>query len=172
MMGISPSSTLSASRKSAHEFSQVSYAKRTPQLALSGAFGETEITPGKLVPMDATWMRAEVDVTKAESTPGQIVDIRFFYHGADRQINQHPYYLPVSGSFADGHLVYEFPVTMEMTDSPYGSASQWRFLVEPVTSMTGQDPACGGCTDTTFGFTLKLTAFNTESEGPWSAPEG
>lgn len=155
-----------------HEFSQVSYAKRTPQLALDGEFQETEVVPSHIVPMETKWMRAEVTVTRAESTPGQIVDVRFFYHGADRTYNTHPYYLPVNGSYAEGRMVFEFPVTHEMTDSPYLSESQWRFLVEPVTSMTGQDPACGGCTDTTFGFTLKLTAFNTEKEGPWSEPGG
>ena len=145
-----------------HSHSEVSYAKRAPQLLEQGDFSEKEITPSQLVPMEAQWMLIEVDILDATASPGQVADIRFFYHGADRNVLGHPTILPIEGSLADKRLVYAVPVTMDETDTPYGSASQWRFFVEPATTFTGQDgePDCGGCTDVTIAYKLTVTVYD------------
>lgn len=151
----------------AHQHSEVSYAKRVPNLLTAGEFGEKEVTPSQLVPMETQWMRVEVRIAEATASPGEVSDIRFFYKGADRNFISHPYTLPVEGSLADKWLVYEWPVTMEMTDTPYGEESQWRFFVEPVTTFTGQDgePDCGGCTDVSIAYSLKVVAYDHVPEG-------
>ena len=150
-----------------HAHSEVSYAKRVPNLLTTGAFGEKEVTPSQLVPMETQWMRIEVDITEATAAPGQVADIRFFYKGADRSVISHPYTLPVEGSLTEKRLVYAFPVTMEETDTPYGAESQWRFFVEPTTTFTGQEgePDCGGCADVTIAYRLKVTAYDHVPEG-------
>lgn len=149
-----------------HEHSEVSYAKRAPNLALSGAFGEKEIPPSQLVPMETKAMRMEITVVEATAAPGEVSEIRFFYHGANTTFMGHPTILPLEGSFEEGRLVYQVPVAMEETDTPYGAQSQWRFFVEPATRFTGQDaePTAGGMTDVSIRYHLKITVYDHELE--------
>jgi hypothetical protein len=109
-------------------------------------------------------MRVEIDIADASSTPGQVSDVLLFYHAADSTSMGHPTILPIDGSFASKHMVYQFPVTMEQTDSPYGNESQWRFFVEPQSKFTGQaqEPTCGGCTDVHISYHLKVIAYDHE----------
>lgn len=145
-----------------HEHSEVSYAKRVPNLATQGDFGEKTVSPDKVVPMETQAMRVEVTILDATATPGIVTDIRFFYHGADTTFLGHPFVIPLEGSLAEGLLVYQFPVTMEQTDTPYGDTSQWVFFVEPVTKFAGaeQEPDCGGCTDVSIQYHLKVVAYD------------
>lgn len=157
-----------------HDLSEVSYPKRVPNVVTSGEFGEKEVTLASLVPMETQWMRVEVDVSRATADPGQVADIRFFYHGADRSLITHPFLLPIEGSLAEKRLVYAFPVTMEETDTPYGKESQWRFFVEPTTTFTGQEgePDCGGCTDVSIAYHMKVIAYSDVPEMDESKKSG
>lgn len=148
-----------------YEFSESSYVMRAPQLFQTGEFGEKLVTPTDIVPMESAWIRAELDISKATSTPGQVVDVNFFYRGANTSYLGHPYWLPSAGNFASKHMQWDFPVMMEQTDSPYAKESQWRFFVEPATSITGQDPKGGGTTDVTISYHLKLTVFDHQPDG-------
>lgn len=145
-----------------HSFREVSYPKRVPDLVMTGEFPEKEVAPAHLVPMETVWMRVEVDLDKVSADPGQVTDVRFFYHGADRSVLAHPFLLPIEGSVAEKRLVYAFPVTMEETDTPYGKESQWRFFVEPTTKFVGaeQEPDCGGCTDVSIDYRMRVTAYS------------
>lgn len=158
----------------AHSFREVSYPKRVPNFVMTGEFGEKEVTLASLVPMETVWMRVEVDVSKVEATPGQVADVRFFYHGADRSAISHPYLLPIEGSLAEKRLVYAFPVAMEETDTPYGKESQWRFFVEPTTKFAGHEdePDCGGCTDVAIDYRMKVIAYSGVPDMPQSKLEG
>lgn len=145
-----------------HAHEEVSYAKRVPNLATQGEFGEKTVHPSKIVPMETQAMRVEVTILDATATPGQVTDVRFFYHGADTTFLGHPYVIPLEGDFASGSLVYQFPVTMDETDTPYGEESQWVFFVEPVTKFLGADEEreCGGCTDVAIRYHLKVVAYD------------
>lgn len=156
-----------------HEQAEVSYAKRVPNLATQGDFGEKTVSPQKVVPMETKAMQVEVTVLDTSATPGVVSDIRFFYHGADTTFLGHPYVIPYEGSFDTGVLVYRFPVTMEQTDTPYGEQSQWVFFVEPVTKFVGADEEgeCGGCTDVSIKYHLKVVAYDHDLDG-YSMMEG
>lgn len=156
-----------------HEHTEVSYAKRAPNVVTQGGFGEKTVTPEQLVPMETLAMRIEVTIVEATATPGEVTDIRFFYRGADTSYLGHPFVIPLEGSIDDGLLVYQLPVTMEQTDSPYSDASQWQFFVEPVTKFTGDDsePDCGGCTDVSIRYHLKVVAYDHELDA-YSKMEG
>lgn len=145
-----------------HSFSEVSYAKRATQIASSGTFQEKEVTPEFIVPMETKWVRFDVYITKADASPGQVSDIRFFYHGANRSQLGHPTILPTEGSLSTKHLVYHVEVAMEETDSPYTNESQWRVFVEPATKFSGdeREPDCGGCTDVSIEYRLVMTAYD------------
>jgi hypothetical protein len=147
-----------------HEHSEVSYARRAPQLATEGEFGEKTITPARPVPMETKAMRIELDILDTSSTPGVVSDINFFFHGADTTFYGHPSVLPMEGSLASKRLIYQFPVEMEQTDSPYADSSQWLFFVEPTAKFTGQDaePTCGGCTDVSIKYHIKAIAYDHE----------
>lgn len=157
-----------------HSHEEVSYAKRVPDYATQGQFGEKTVTLASLVPMETQWMRVEVTVGSATAAPGEVTNIRFFFHGADTTFLGHPTVLPIEGSLAEKRLVYAFPVEMEQTDTPYGKESQWVMFVEPVTKMTGQDdePECGGCTDVAISYHLKVTAYAYVPDMPESKREG
>ncbi|HUR68992.1 MAG TPA: hypothetical protein VM370_07070 [Candidatus Thermoplasmatota archaeon] len=145
-----------------HEHTEVSYAKRVPQLATEGDFSEKTVSPSKAVPMETKAVRFELDILEATSTPGVVSEIRFFYHGADTTFLGHPTVLPVEGSLESKRLVYQVPVTMEQTDSPYANSSQWVMFVEPAVKLTGQEaePTCGGCTDVSIKYHLKVIAYD------------
>lgn len=140
---------------------QVSYAKRVPNLILEGAFGEHEIPLADLVPMETKLMRFEVELRKASASVGEVSEIRFFYRSPGSQGLQPAE--PVSGTVDEGFLVWEVPVEMEMTDTPYGKSSQWTVMVEAATSLTGMDPTCGGCVDTDIEFHVRATAYDHEA---------
>jgi hypothetical protein len=156
-----------------HAHEEVSYAKRVPNLATSGQFGEKVVTLASLVPMETAWMRVEVDVLEATAMPGEVTDIRFFHHGADTTYLGHPAILPIEGSLAEKRLVYAFPVTMEQTDTPYGKESQWQLFVEPATKFTGQDaePSAGGMTDVSIKYHVKAIAYGYVPDMPESRLE-
>jgi hypothetical protein len=149
-----------------HEHSEVSYAKRIPNLALNGEFGEKLVAPSKIVPMETKAMRMEVTVLETSAMPGEVHEIRFFYHGANTTFLGHPTILPIEGSFEEGFLAYQVPVAMEETDTPYGNESQWRFFVEPATKFTGHEaePTAGGMTDVSIRYHLKVIAYDHELE--------
>lgn len=140
---------------------QVSYAKRVPNLVLEGAFGEHEMPLAELVPMETKLMRFEVELRKASASVGEVAEIRFFYRSPGSQGLQPAEF--VSGSVEEGFLVWEMPVEMEMTDTPYGKESQWTVLVEAATSLTGMDPTCGGCVDTDIEYHVRATAYDHEA---------
>lgn len=142
---------------------QVSYAKRVPNLILEGAFGEHETPLAELVPMETRRMRVEVALHEASANIGSVEEIRLFYRSPGRE-GLHPAEL-VSGSVDEAILIWEIPVEMEMTDTPYGDASQWTVLVEAATSFTGADPTCGGCVDTDIRYHVRVTAYDRETPG-------
>lgn len=156
-----------------HEHAEVSYPQRAPNVVTQGEFGEKTVTPANIVPMETLAMRVEVTILDATATPGEVTGIRFFYRGADTSYLGHPYVIPLEGSLDDGFLAYQFPVTMEQTDSPYAKESQWLFFVEPVTKFTGEpdEPECGGCTDVSIRYHLKIVAYDHELE-EYSKMEG
>ena len=141
-----------------HRTEKFAYATRAAYLLQNGDFGEPEFTPEQIVPMETTLIRVEVLITGTEAAAGEVTEARFFYRGADTSALQ-PGGEPVEGSFAEGRLVWEVPVEMIMTDSPYATESQWRFMVEPATQFTGEDPTCGGCVDSALEFDVLITAF-------------
>lgn len=147
-----------------HAHAEVSYARRAPQLATEGNFQEKTIAPSRVVPMETKAMRIELDILEATSTPGVVADVSLFYHGADTTFYGHPTILPIEGSFASKRLVYQIPVTMDQTDSPYAETSQWLFFVEPTSKLTGQaqEPTCGGCTDVSIKYHLKAIVYDHE----------
>lgn len=152
------------------ESAQVSYAKRVPNLATEGAFGEHEIALEKAVPMEAKAMRFEVTITKADATPPMRVSyIGFFYHGADSNFLLRAPEQPLEK--VGQTLVWEIPVEMEMTDSPYNPGSQWEIMVEAQTSVADEGP-CGGCVDTDIAFHVKATAYDHELEGAEAGSAG
>jgi len=129
-----------------HHGTQVSYVKRAAQPATQGNFTEDEVALIKNVPMGTLGMRFVVNVTSASSTPGQVIQLGLFVRGADttnmlrceeKALDKVP-----------STVIWEIPVKMEQTDSPYNNASDWKFLIEPQTSFTGADGASGGTTDT------------------------
>lgn len=147
-----------------HEHTEVSYAKRAPNLVTQGDFGEKTVAPDELVPMETKAMRIELDIIEASASPGQVAEIRFFYRGADTSYLGHPTVLPLEGSLAEKRLVYQFPVAPEQCDTPYGDESQWLFFVEPATKFTGQEqePTAGGVTDVSIKYHLKVIAYDHE----------
>lgn len=147
-----------------HEHTELSYAKRVPNLVTQGDFGEKTVTPDALVPMETLAMRIELDILDATSAPGQVSNIRFFYHGADTTFLGHPYVDPLEGSLAEKRLVYQIPVAMEQTDSPYADASQWVFFIEPTSKFTAseEEPDCGGCADVSIQYHLRVIAYDHE----------
>lgn len=156
-----------------HEQTEVSYAKRAPNVVTQGEFGEKTVSPANLVPMETLAMRIEVALIETSAAPGEVTGIRFFYRGADTSYLGRPYAIPIEGSLDEGFLVYQVPVAMEQTDSPYSEASQWLFFVEPVTKFTGEadEPECGGCADVSIKYRLKIVAYDHELE-EYSAMEG
>lgn len=156
-----------------HAHEEVSYAKRAPNVVTQGEFGEKTFAPAQVVPMETKAMRVEVDIADATATPGVVASIRFFYRGADTTFLGHPYVNPLEGSLQEKRLVYQFPVTPEQTDSPYETESQWLFFVEPTTKMTGaeEEPDCGGCTDVSLKYHVKVIAYDHELE-TYSTMEG
>lgn len=152
-----------------HRTEKVSYATRGPYLLENGDFGEPEFAPTQVVPMETQMIRIEVTVTGTEATAGEVTEVRFFYRGADS--NQ---LMPGgSGSLADGMtFTWDVPVTMEMADSPYATTSQWRFMVEPATSMSELDPTCGGCVDSALEFDAVITAYAVLPEDAAVEPSG
>lgn len=160
---------------SEHEHTEVSYPMRVPNLVTRGEFGEKTVTPEQLVPMETKAMRVEVEVLEASASPGEVAEIRFFFHGADTSFYGHPTVLPLEGSFEEGRLVYQFPVSHEQTDSPYGKESQWLFFVEPATKFTGaeQEPTAGGVTDVSIKYRLKAIAYDHELDAysKWEGDE-
>ena len=157
-----------------HAHQEVSYAQRAPNVVTTGEFGEKFVTLASLVPMETVWMRVEVDILEATAMPGEVADIRFFYHGADTTVIGHPTVLPIEGSLAEKRLVYSFPVTMEQTDTPYGKESQWELFVEPATKFTGQEaePTMGGMTEVSIKYRVKVIAYAYEPDMPQSKMEG
>lgn len=145
-----------------HEHTEQSYAARAPQLLTEGGFQEKFVAPQELIPMETKAMRMEVDIVEASAKPGQVADIRFFYRGANTSYLGHPTVLPLEGSLAEKHLVYQVPVAPEETDTPYGEESQWLFFVEPATKFTGQkeEPDCGGCTEVSIQYRLRIIAYD------------
>ena len=141
-----------------HRTEKFSYATRGAYLLENGDFGEPEFAPEKIVPMETTRIRVEAVITGTEATAGEVTEARFFYRGADTTQLQSGG-APVEGSWAEKRLVWEVEVTMEMADSPYASASQWRFMVEPATQFAGADPTCGGCVDSALEFDVLITAY-------------
>lgn len=138
---------------------QVSYARRVPNLATEGQFGEHEFPPAALVPMETKAIRVEVDVSSASASAGEVTEIRFFYRGADTY--ELARVMPTEGSMETGRWVFEIAeVAMEQVDSPYGEGSQWRFMVEAATSLAGEEQTCGGCVDTDIQFRVRVTAFD------------
>lgn len=147
-----------------HEHTEVSYAKRVPNVVTQGEFGEKTVVPEQLVPMETKAMRVELDIVEASASPGQVAEIRFFYRGADTSYLGHPTVLPLEGSLEEKRLVYQFPVEPEQCDTPYGEESQWLFFVEPATKFTGQEqePTAGGATDVSIKYRLKVIAYDHE----------
>lgn len=138
---------------------QVSYARRVPNLATEGQFGEHEFPPAEIVPMETKAIRVEVEVGSASASAGEVSEIRFFYRGADTY--ELARVMPTEGSMETGRWVFVIAeVAMEQVDSPYGEESQWRFLVEAATSLAGEDRTCGGCVDTDLQFRVRVTAFD------------
>jgi len=148
-----------------YQFTEESYVTRVPQLLQNGDFSEKVVTPQQIVPMETQWIRAEVDIDSASSTPGSVVDVNFFYHGANTTALGHPSWLPTSGKFSDKHMVWDFPVTMDETDSPYAKDSQWRFFIEPAVSLAPGTPQMGGMTQVSISYHLKLTVFDHVPDG-------
>lgn len=143
-----------------HRTEKAAYATRGAYLAQNGDFGEPEFPLASIVPMDTTKLRIEVNITGTEATAGEVTEARFFYRGADSSTLQ-PGGEPIEGTFAEGRLVWEIPVTMEMTDSPYATQSQWYLMVEPATESMegGPDPTCGGCVDSALEFEVVVIAY-------------
>ena len=141
-----------------HRTEKAAYATRGAYLVQNGDFGEPEFQLADLVPMETKRLRVEVIVTGAEATAGEVTEARFFYRGADTS-QLRPGGDPVEGSFEEGRLVWEVPVEMEMTDSPYSPESQWWLMVEPATQLSDADPTCGGCVDSALEFDVVVTAY-------------
>jgi hypothetical protein len=148
-----------------YQFTEESYVTRVPQLLQNGDFQEKIVTPQQIVPMETQWLRAEVDIDSASSTPGSVVDVNFFYHGANTTYLGHPAWLPTAGSFASKHMQWDFPVTMDETDSPYAKDSQWRFFVEPSVALADGTPKMGGMTQVSISYHLKLTVYDHVPDG-------
>lgn len=144
-----------------HRTFKASYATRGPYLLENGDFGEPVFAPTHVVPMETVLIRVEVHVTGTEASAGEVTEVRFFHQSAASNTLT----AGGMGRLADGdRFVWDVEVTMDMTDSPYASTSQWRFMVEPATQFTGEDPSCGGCVDSALEFDAVITAFATLPE--------
>jgi hypothetical protein len=147
-----------------HHGSQVSYMKRAAQPATQGNFTEDEVGFAKTVPMETRGVRFAVTVSSATSTPGKVVQLGLFVHGADTTNLLRCATKPLNATLP-ATVVWEIPATMDMSDSPYATQSAWRFLVEPQTSFTGVDPVSGGTTDTEIQYHAVVTAYDAELDG-------
>ena len=143
-----------------HRGSQQSYALRATQPATQGDFNEDWVNFSALVPMETKAIQLNFTITAASSTPGQVASFGLFYKTADTTSQYRCPPQPIGKLPAT--LSWLVPVTAENSDSPYAKASQWRILLEPQVTLTGQDPDSGGTTNVDYAYHGTVTALDVE----------
>lgn len=116
-----------------------------------------------LVPMETRAMTANLTITSATATAGQVSNVALRYRAADTQAFRLAD--PVASDPAAGTFAFAWPVEMAQTDSPYAAQSNWLFdLIVYTRDPAGATPDCSGCTDSRVDFRLDVVAYDAAPE--------
>lgn len=137
--------------------------QKNPALALADVViaqgvPESGFPFSSVVPMETRTMTANITITSATTTVGEVQDVYLLVKPADT--NEYAIAELVSSDPAAGLYQYAWLVEMQQADSPYAKESQWRFdlrvSVDPTSGAL--DAGCAGCFDAQVDFDAVIVA--------------
>lgn len=138
--------------------SQSNFVTGTLNFATGAESQEDGVAAQKVVPMETLSMTANLTITSADASLGEVTDVWFLYKSADSSRYRRAEL--VSGDMTTGIFQFAWPVEMEQTDSPYAQTSQWRFDVRVGTQTTGVGGPCDRCADVKVEYTVEIVAYD------------
>lgn len=125
---------------------------------------DDSVAAQKVVPMETRSMTANLTLKAATAEIGKASRAHLLVKPADR--NNYAFVQSVAVDEATQTYQFAWMVEMQMTDSPYASESDWRFMVFVETDPTGTGMnACGGCFGAKVDYDLLVVAYPDVVEG-------
>lgn len=123
---------------------------------------ESGVRSSKVVPMETLSMTANVTITSASASIGQVSSVDFLYKpaGSFRSLRGQV----LSEDPANGVYQFGWPVEMRQTDSPYADTSQWAFDLLLHSEAADGFPV-RGLTDAQVDYQLTVVAYDSLLEG-------
>lgn len=124
---------------------------------------ESGVRSAKVVPMETRSMTANVTITSATTSIGQVSNVTFLYKRAGSFGYERAQML--AGDLDNGEFQFAWPVEMSDTDSPYAKTSQWAFDLRVQTDPAGMGWETQGLADAQIDYDLTVVAYDTLLDG-------